>query len=205
MFKFSKLLLNNIDNEDNIIIELSTNFTTNWLAKMPKQKFKTGLLKHTLDFEFDDIKRILTWNEYIFITKYLVGHETLYKFMSDKKFSVHLDHIIPVKQYNEIVKCEKDVDNSPVGEMALIEGTLNSSKGDDMSKNSISYINSGFYLTAFLLKSTKKSLNKETLDLIDFDRYSEEELNNFTVFEVDKRTMYLVDTYVDWIYNVSYK
>lgn len=205
MFKFSKLLLNNLNNEDNIIIELSNNFTNNWLGKMSKQKLKTGLLKHTLDFEYDDIKRILTWNEYIFITKYLVGHETLYKFMSDNKFSVHLDHIIPVKQYNEMIKSEKEVDNSPIGEMVLIEGTLNSSKGDDMTKNTVNYINSGFYLTAFLADTTKRNLKKEALDLIDFNRYSEEGLNNFTIFDVDKRTMYLVDTYVDWIYNVSYE
>lgn len=205
MFKFSKLLMNNIDNEERIVSELINNFTDNWIKKVPKQKLKTRLLDHKLEYVADDIKRILIWNEFIFIKKYGLGHETLYKFMTDNSFSVHMDHIIPNKQYNALVNSQEDVDISPIGEMVLLEGTLNSSKGDDMSKNSMTYINSGFYLTSFLLSNTKKSLNREKLDLIDFERYSEEEINNFDLKKVDKRTLYLVDTYVDWIYDVSFK
>ena len=145
------------------------------------------------------------WNEYIFIKRLNVSHDNLYRFMTDKNFICDYDHIIPVKQYNKL--CNNDdyeADISNVGTLVLLESSLNRSKQDKMDKNSTIYSNSNFYLTSFLLSSTTKGFPKNKIASIDFERYTEEELNNFTIENVSKRNLYLIDTYVDWIYDLTF-
>ena len=99
---------------------------------------------------------------------------------------------------------DKESDNSKLGNFVMLESSLNRSKGDNLDKNSSHYSNSNFYLTSLLNENVRKELTNTQLSNIDFERFSEEKLNSFSTDNVDKRTIYLVDKYVDWIYDLSF-
>ena len=205
MFNIAKIILRNADNEDKLPSILMDMFSKQWLSKMSKSSLKLAVLRYAYFQDKDEIQRILLWNEYIFIKRLNVSHDNLYRFMTDKNFICDYDHIIPVKQYNKL--CNNDnyeADISNVGTLVLLESSLNRSKQDKMDKNSTIYSNSNFYLTSFLLSSTTKGFPKNKIASIDFERYTEEELNNFTIENVSKRNLYLIDTYVDWIYDLTF-
>lgn len=205
LFKLCKVMLTHIDDEKEIINILANDFSKEWFGRSTKDELKYGLEKETMQNNWRNIRRTLIWNEYIFITKFNVNHDTLYRLMLDENFNADLDHIIPNKMYNNLVNnLRENTDDSITGEIALLESSLNRSKGDKIEKNAINYSESGFYLTSFLLNTTKKNLSRDTLRSIDFKRYSNEELNNFNVDDVNERNSYLIDTYVDWIYDWSF-
>lgn len=203
MFVLTAILLRN--NEEEIPNELQK-FSKSWTNSLPKPKLKNALTRYVYEFDKEDIQRILKWNEFIFIEKNKLPHDTLYRFFTDKTFEVNFDHIIPVNQYNDLIdNDDKESDNSKIGNFAIIEASLNKSKGDKLNKNSTHYKESGFYLTSLLNENSRKNLSNKQLESIDFERYDEEKLNSFSTSDVDKRTIYLVDSYVDWIYDLTYE
>ena len=204
MFKICKVIIKYADKEKELINTLQNEFKKEWIDKTARNELKVGINDFKMQFHKNDIERVLRWCEYIFITKLNANHDALYRYMVDKKYNVDLDHIIPKAKYNALMKSEQDVDVSPIGEMVLLESSLNRSKGDKMHKNSINYSNSGFYLTSFMVENTKKNLSKDKLNSIEFERYTEDRLNQFNEVDVVKRGNYIIDMYLDWIYDLSY-
>ncbi len=119
-----------------------------------------------------------------------------------------LDHIFPKKKFNDALKeydkkisPDNDFDQSKIGNFVLLESNLNKTKGDDECKNSNIYSQSYFYSTKLLNKNNKYDLSNETLSLIPFKRYNEDELNNPTLPFVDERTKDIANNFINWVFS----
>lgn len=104
-----------------------------------------------------------------------------------------IDHIIP-QSYGKANMMDENTINS-IGNLTLLELTLNQKKSDDISKNREIYLGSK-YISTNLLNCNNSFVNLSTLDIAKVDnlvkRYDECEINNFNENSIDMRTEYIV-------------
>lgn len=196
--------------DDNFIETIKTEKANHTFIACERAKVGRSLREYHYDINDGEMKHVLQWSEFIFTLKHETEHSALYRLMTKPKNkknnniiqNTDIDHIIPKNIYNDIVNHGiDDIDSSPLGNLVLLESTTNRSKQDEMSVNPQCYCESSFYTTALLCKDTRKGLTNDQLNNISFKRYSNEELENFSVSDAKERTSFIVDNYLDWLYS----
>lgn len=110
---------------------------------------------------------------------------------SNKMMSI--DHIIP-QSYGKAMMMDENVINS-IGNLTLLELTLNQKKSDDITKNREIYLSSK-YISTNLLNNNNSFVNLSTTDIAKVSnlvkRYDESEINAFTKDDIENRTDFIV-------------
>ncbi|MBQ9246833.1 hypothetical protein IJ182_11870 [bacterium] len=144
------------------------------------------------------MKKILFYNEYITIKENELSHYNLHKMLISND-SVNLDHIIPYSVIKTNFQKE-EYDETPIGNLVLLNEYSNKQKGADISKNDSVYRESNIYTTCLLVEDVRNGLSNDTLKNIKMKRYSKDELNS-EHFDYKKRTEEITDRVVEWIFN----
>lgn len=168
-------------------------------------------LNYTIDKDKQAIRSILSTIEYSIYKN--IGSKTnmLYNFIEEYNNSnkikpkdgtpkgskpnkvMSIDHIIP-QSYGKAAMIDENVINS-IGNLTLLELTLNQKKSDDITKNREIYLGSK-YLSTNLLNNDNSFINLSTLDISKVNnlvkRYDETEINNFSKSDIEHRTDFIV-------------
>ena len=137
--------------------------------------------------------------EYDFCEKFSLPTDSFYNLWvkNGKNYKYNLDHWYPQKLFKNK---ENDLDYQHIGNLVLLEDSLNKSKQDDVSVNSDYYTQSR-YCQTLLLDNNKRGVftndQISTINLFNFERFSTDEVNNPTLENIRKRG----DTYEKYFIN----
>jgi hypothetical protein len=143
------------------------------------------------------IKKILLFYEYITIKNCGISHYNLHNVLISKEPS-NLDHIIP----HSIIKNRfenEEFDESPLGNIVLLNEFSNKQKGANVFENDSIYRESKIYTTSLLVENSRSSLPNSVLNKLNIGRYSKEEINSEN-FNYEKRTEEITNRIVKWIF-----
>lgn len=129
--------------------------------------------------------------EYINSNKIISKNGSSKSSKSNKMMSI--DHIIP-QSYGKAIMMDENVINS-IGNLTLLELTLNQKKSDDITKNREIYLSSK-YVSTNLLNNNNSFVNLSTADIAKVNnlvkRYDESEINSFDKNHIENRTDFIV-------------
>lgn len=160
-------------------------------------------LSYTHNANRNAIENVFIAMEYDLCEKYDIDTSVFYglwKRKNGKPFN--LDHWLPENKF-------KDKDNwveyHQIGNLVLLEESLNKSKQDEMCLNSQYYTQSNYVQTKLFSKKNRGPFPNKILDSINnypyFLRVDEEILNNPSIEEIRERTKKLATFFVDFIKN----
>jgi hypothetical protein len=178
-----------IENSGSTVKELKTNINVliyhfqelnsfNWADYLTH----LGGISYVSKTERGVIKRIMIAMEYFLCKKYSLSTDVLYQTLSNwKNPDYDLDHIKPKSLLNEPDNTDEVRLINSLGNIALLENTLNERKGDNMKKNSSLYVQSKFICTKLLCNDFYGEFNNIDINDIKNEtcvvRLSEEDLN----------------------------
>lgn len=203
--KLSSLMItfngNNKDFEQIIRSEVSKYITN---AGGYKELYATIYgLSYTHTSNKNAIENVLIAMEYDLCEKYDIDTSAFYGLWTRKKGKLfNLDHWLPENKFKENSNW---VEYHQIGNLILLEESLNKSKQDEMSLNSKYYTQSNYIQTKLLDKKNRGPYPNKILDSINnypyFLRVDEEKVNNPSLEEIKERTKKIATFFVDFIKN----
>lgn len=156
-------------------------------------------LSYGVDKQRSAIEYIFKAMEYDFCEKFSLPTDSFYNLWvkNGKNYKYNLDHWYP---QNLFKNKENDLDYQHIGNLVLLEDSLNKSKQDDVSVNSDYYTQSRYCQTLLLDKNKRGAFTNDQIDKIsscNFERFSTDEVNNPTLENIRKRG----DTYEKYFIN----
>ena len=123
---------------------------------------------------------------------------TLWKRNKGKSFN--LDHWLPE---NKIIQDELEFEYQKIGNMVILEDSLNKSKQDNTDVNSKYYTQSKYIQTLLMDNTNRGTFQNKILDSINNNkslyRLSTEEINNPTLENIRKRTQFYTKFFISFI------
>lgn len=179
------------------------NKTKKELFNMNINVFRNGIgdLKYGNVAQKNLMKKILFYNEYIIIKEGNLPHYNLHNMLISKD-NINLDHIIPYSIIKTNFQKKEDYDETPIGNLVLLNEYSNKQKGANISKNDSVYRESNIYTTSLLVEDARNGLSNDVLNNLKMKRYSKEELNS-EHFDYKKRTEEIIDRVVEWIFDYT--
>lgn len=162
-------------------------------------------LIHSLSYNIkahkNAIAAILISMEYDLCEKFELGTDVFYSLWKKKKFqNYHLDHWFPENLFKNLANASEF---HRIGNMVLLETSLNSSKQDNTDVNSKYYTQSKFTQTLLMNEENRGTFNNKILNDINnypyFERFSEDEINNPNSEMILKRTNKYATFFVDFV------
>lgn len=158
-------------------------------------------LSYSIRTHYNPIATIFMAMEYDLCEKFLLPTDSFYNLWARKhgKF-YNLDHWCPE---NNFAGEDNELTYQRIGNLVLLEPSLNSSKQDDVKKNSKCYCQSKYIQTLLMEKGNRGVFKNNVLDKINsydyLKRFSEDEINNPTVELIIDRTKSYADFFVNFV------
>lgn len=180
------------------------NYSAEQLFNLNKNVFKSGIKNARFGntAQKNVIKNVLLYDEYIFLKTYNLSHYYLHNILIGKE-NINLDHIIPysiIKQNFE----DEEYDETPIGNIVLLNESSNKQKGADINRNDTVYRESNIYTTSLIVNDARSNLPNNILSKINIRRYSKEIINS-TEFDYNRRTEEIADRIINWIFEKKYE
>lgn len=204
MYEISKIMLERKD--DNFGFEDFKNGLVNEYTRVFGEFIKNHLTANVKRLSYGDsiaqsaIFGIMSVDEYYTQKGANIKKDNLHKLLTTKRSkknveqSVQLDHIYPQSNKNE----ENETEIDSIGNLALLEGALNASKGNNQGKTFEAYSNSSFLTTKVMIEDNRyEFLTQDTLDNVrkKYIPYttSSDGINNFGTDEIIERRNRIAD------------
>ena len=177
MLKFKDAPLYEFKNE---VRNVMYKYYQNMIKNEEDVNFAIKSLSYITPNDRKPLEKILISLEYELITKYQFSKEGFHKywFYENGKPVVNLDHWYPENLSKETEDMKSTC--SRIGNLCLLEGMINSSKGDDMKKNMEAYMSSEFKITNLMYQKCviPSNIREKIKDKTEFKSYSYEEINS---------------------------
>jgi len=197
------ILISDTDNAKKVIREKVARYINNAGGCDELRSLINGSLKYNIKKGRTTMEQILATVEYYLCERYGLPTDAYYNMWvrRGKNKSYNLDHWFPENKF-------KDYENADeyhqLGNIILLEDTLNKSKQDKVETNSHNFAQSRFIQTQLLSNTNRGPIlkNNELDDLtnnVKFLRFEETTVNNPELCDIQKRTRAYADLFVSFI------